>query len=136
MFLIKKRRSADAQCWTVTYHTEKSSHRRFSIKILFLNVAIFTGKHLCEIIKNNYFEEHLCTAASELTLWSDSLFGSLFLDQKQPWLSNLTKIPVAFKRFKQNLSHMPFINLTPTLSCKPRLYIFIINGYYTKSKRS
>ena len=47
--------------------TEKSSKRRFSIKIIFLNFAIFFGKHLCEIIKN-YFEEHLHTAASELTL--------------------------------------------------------------------
>ena len=47
------------------YETEKISHRRFSIKILFLNFPIFTGKHLCEIIKINYFEEHLRTAASE-----------------------------------------------------------------------
>ena len=32
------------------------------------NFEIFMGKHLCEIFKNTYFEEHLCTAASELTL--------------------------------------------------------------------
>ena len=50
------------------YQTEKSSHQRFSIIILFLNFQIFKGKHLCEIIKNNYFEEHLHTTASELTL--------------------------------------------------------------------
>ena len=50
------------------YQTEKSSHRRFSIKILLLDFAIFTGKHLCEIIKSNYFEENLRMAASELTL--------------------------------------------------------------------
>ena len=39
------------------YQTEKRSHQRFSIKILFSNFAIFTEKHLCEIIKN-YFEEY------------------------------------------------------------------------------
>ena len=50
------------------YQTEKISYRRFSIKILFLDFAIFTEKHLCEIIKNSYFEENLPTAASELTL--------------------------------------------------------------------
>ena len=50
------------------YQTEKSSHQRFSIKILFLYFAIFTRKRLCEIIKSNYFEEHLCAASSELTL--------------------------------------------------------------------
>ena len=50
------------------YQIEKSSHWRFSIKILFLNFAIFSGKHLFEIIKKIYFEEHLCMAASELTL--------------------------------------------------------------------
>ena len=50
------------------YQTEKSSHLRFSIKILFLNFAIFTGKHLCEVIKNKHFEDYLCTSPSELTL--------------------------------------------------------------------
>ena len=50
------------------YQTEKSSHQRFSIIILFLNFQILKGKHLCEIIKNNYFEEHLRMTASELTL--------------------------------------------------------------------
>ena len=51
------------------YQTGKSSHRRFSMKKLFLKIfAILTGKHLCEIFKNTYFEEHLRTAASELTL--------------------------------------------------------------------
>ena len=49
------------------YQTEKSNHWRFSIKRLFLNFAMFTGKHLCKTVKN-YFEEHLCMVASELTL--------------------------------------------------------------------
>ena len=29
---------------------------------------------------------------------------------------------------------MPSIYLTPTLSCEPRFCMFVINGYYTKSK--
>ena len=29
---------------------------------------------------------------------------------------------------------MPFIYLTPMLSCEPRIFMFIINGYYIKSK--
>ena len=37
------------------------------MKIL-LNFAIFMGKHLCEIIKHKYFEEHLCMPPYELTL--------------------------------------------------------------------
>ena len=48
------------------YETEKSSHRRLSTKTLFY--AIFPRKHLCGIFKNTYFEEHLRTAASGLTL--------------------------------------------------------------------
>ena len=43
--------------------------------MLFLNFAIFVGKHLYEIIKKNYFKKHLHTAASERTLWSDRRVG-------------------------------------------------------------
>ena len=50
------------------YQTEKSSHHWFSLKTVFKNFAIFTGKHLCEIFKNIYFEKHLRKAAYELTL--------------------------------------------------------------------
>ena len=39
------------------------------MKKLFLKIcAILRGKHQCEIFKNTSFEEHLRTAASELTL--------------------------------------------------------------------
>ena len=56
------------------YETEKSSHWRFSVKKLFLKILQYSpGKHLCKIFKNNYFEEHLHMAASELTLQSDCL---------------------------------------------------------------
>ena len=60
--------SAVANADQLLYQTEKSSYRSFSIKVIFLNFAILTGKYLCEIIKNNYFEEHLRTGASVPTL--------------------------------------------------------------------
>ena len=51
------------------YQIEKSSHWRFSIKPVLLKIfAILTGKHLCEILKNTYFKEHLHMAASKLIL--------------------------------------------------------------------
>ena len=82
------------------YLTDESSHRRRSIKKAVLkNFAVFTentcvgvfssallkrdsntGVLLCEIFKNTYFEEHLRTAASELTLEIDYLelcFGTV-----------------------------------------------------------
>ena len=37
------------------------------------NFVIFTGKHLCEIFKNTYFEVNIRTAASKLTFQSDCL---------------------------------------------------------------
>ena len=43
------------------------------------------GKHLCEIFKNTYFEEHLCTAASELTLQSDCLELCFWIAFKTIW---------------------------------------------------
>ena len=48
------------------------------------------GKHLCEIFKNTYSEEHLCLAASELNFVSGSHL-------KPSRLGNITKIQVTFK---------------------------------------
>ena len=50
------------------YATEKSSQWRVSIDVVLKNFVIFMGKHQCEILKNTYFEEDLCTADSQLTL--------------------------------------------------------------------
>ena len=55
------------------YQTVKSSRLRFSIKIVLKKFAVFSGNYLFEIFKNTYFEEHLCTAASALTLQRDCL---------------------------------------------------------------
>ena len=46
--------------------TEKNSHWRFSINCL--KNFVIMGKHLRDIFQRNYFEEHLRTAAFEMTL--------------------------------------------------------------------
>ena len=97
LFLIKKR-STDAQYWTVTL----SNWKKQPLEVFYKNAALknfvtFTGKDLCQIFKNTYFEEHLHTAASELTLQSDFwnfVFGSHLKPSRH---SNITKILVAFK---------------------------------------
>ena len=71
------------------HQIEKKQPPEIFYKNAFLkNFTIFSGKHLCKIFKNTYFEEHRRTAASELTLESHL---------KPYWLCNVTKIPVAFK---------------------------------------
>ena len=91
----------------------------------------------CEISKNTYFEEHLRTAASEVTLESDCLglhLGSRF--QNHPDLVILQKYQLLLNQsFKNNLAHMPSLNLTPTFSFEPRFRMFIINDYDRKTKR-
>ena len=71
LFLIMKR-STDAQCWTATLSNwKKQAPEVFYENTVFRNFAIFIGKHLCEIFKNIYSEEHPRQAAFELTLSSD-----------------------------------------------------------------
>ena len=48
------------------YQTEKTATGRFYENTVLKDFAIFTGKHLCKIFKNTYFEEYLGTTASEL----------------------------------------------------------------------
>ena len=50
-----------------------------------------------EMSKNNYFKEHLCTADSEMTVGIDSSGLSGESLSKPSLLSNITKIPVAFR---------------------------------------
>ena len=104
MFLIKKRRSADAQYWTITLSNwKKQPPEVFYKNTVLKNFAIFMGKHLCEIFQNTCFEEHLCTAVSELTFWSDCLEFCFWIAYQT--LSN--------QSFKQNLAYMPSICLNP-----------------------
>ena len=52
----------------------------------------------CKISKNTYFEEHLHTAASEVTLGNDCLGLSFWIVAFKTILSIITKIPVGFKQ--------------------------------------
>ena len=80
-------------------------------------------------MKTPVLESYLNKVASEVALWSNCLGLSLWtiafktiltlLLQKYPPLSN--------QSFKHNSAHMPSLNLTPTLSFKPRSSMFIIN---------
>ena len=65
------------------------------------NFVTFTGKHLSEIFKNAYFEEHLRTAASKLALQSDCWNFVSRLHLKPSQLNNITKIPVALNKTKK-----------------------------------
>ena len=81
-----------------------------------------------EISKNTYFEEHLRTAAPDVTLGSDCLGLSFWrVACKTTLFSN--------QSFKHNSAHMPSVNLTPKFSFEPRFRIFIINSYNRKNKR-
>ena len=119
------------------YQTEKRSHRRFSMKKLFLKIfAILTGKHLCEIFKNICFEEHLRTTAFELTLCSDSLelcFWTVFKMILTRWYYKNTSC-FQTKALNKIWRICRLLCLSPMLSCEPRFCMFIINGYCTKSK--
>ena len=54
------------------HQTEKNQPPEVFYKNAVLKIfAIFMGKHLSEIFKNTYFEEHLHLAASKLTVRSD-----------------------------------------------------------------
>ena len=72
-YLKKKKRLPDAQYWTVILHWKKQPPEVFYKNTVLKILQYLTGKHLYEIFKNTYFEEHLHTAASKLTLCSDCL---------------------------------------------------------------
>ena len=56
---------------------------------------------MCEIFKNAYFEEHLRTAASELTVLLKEVIVWNFVSELhlKPSRLNITKIPAAFKPY-------------------------------------
>ena len=80
--------------------SDRSSHRRCSIKQGVKNFDIIAGKHLhcslflifsfifsceyCEIYKSTYFEEHLRTATSDLSLQQEVFVHDLTTENMKP----------------------------------------------------
>ena len=93
----------------------RPQHRCFPVNIAkFLMISC----EYCEISKNTYFEGHLPTAASELTLGRTFFLDSRF--QHHPDLVMLQKYqPLSNHRFKHNLEYILFLNLIAKLSFEP-----------------
>ena len=82
------------------YQTKKKQPPEVFYKSAALkNFVTFTGKHLCETFKNIYFEEHLRTTASELTVVLNEVIVWNFVSGShlKPSRLNITKMPVALK---------------------------------------
>ena len=117
------------------YETEKQPPEVFYKDAVLKNFAIFTGNHLRE--------EHLPTAACQLTLWSDCWKFVSGSHLKPSWLSNITKyqslsnpsFKTKFGAYTVYIFNHGLCELTFTLSCEPMFHMFISNGYYTKRKR-
>ena len=60
IFMTTKRRSADAQYWTVTLSNwQKQPPLAFYKKTVLKNFAMFTRKHLCRSLFFNFFKKRL-----------------------------------------------------------------------------
>ena len=104
MFVIKKRRSADAHCPLLNSY--------------FIKLPC----EYCKISKGTYFEEHLHTDASGVTFGSDCLGLSFWTVafKTMPTLVILQKYQSLSKQsFKHDSAHRSSLNLTPMLSFEP-----------------
>ena len=111
------------------YQTEKSSHPRFSIKMLFLKILQYSQENTCVNILRISILKNICIRL---------LLNRLYEVIVRKFVSRLHLLdPVILQKyhlflsqsFKQNLAHMPSMYLTPTLSCETRFCMFIINGF-------
>ena len=134
--MIKKRRSGDAQCWTVNLLNQKRQlpevfYKNAVLKYFAIFMGKYQGKSLRTPILKNICVRLLLNWLYEVIVWNFVSGSHLKLSR----LSNITKIPVAFKALNKVWCNYLLHILTLTLSCKRRFRMFIINGYYTKSER-
>ena len=133
MFLIKKRRLADVQHWTVALSNSKSSLWRFSVKMLFLKILQYSRENTCvkflrrPVLKNIY--------GCLLLNWFYEVTVLNFVSGSHLKPSRLNNITSCFQTrvLTKFYVYIIYIYLTPTLSYKPKFYMFI-TGYCTKSK--
>ena len=153
LFLFSRRRSADPQYWQLLYQTDKSSHRRCSIKkAVFENFAIFTEKHLCWSLFFSFIKkrlQHRCFTDAKflrtpilkntcvrllLNYFGKWFFVTLFMDsrfQHHPDSEILQKYQLLSNQcFKHNSTHMSSLHSTPTFPFESRFRVFIIKAWY------
>ena len=99
----------------------------FFVKLRTLN----TDSNTCSFLLRNFCEtpilKNICVRLLLNWLYeSDCLdFVSRQWLSKPTWLSNIAKIPIAFKpELEHNSGHMPFLYLTPRLFSEPRFHMF------------
>ena len=127
----------------------------FYKKVILQTFAIFTGKHLCWSLFFNLLNRNSDTGVFQLRNFKKTyfknifvrplhnfrklLFEALFLDnrfQNNPDSVILRKYQsLSNQSFKHKSARMSSLYLTPTLPFEPSFRMFVINGYYTKSKR-
>ena len=98
-FLIKNRRLADAQYWTVTLPNWKMQPLEFSIKTLFLKILQYSWENTCVNFLRTPVLKNICVRLLLNCLYENIVWhfisGSLL---KPSWLSNIAKKPIAFKQ--------------------------------------
>ena len=127
----------------------------FYKKVVLQTFATFTGKHLCWSRFFNLLNKDSDTGVFQLRNFTKTyfknifvrllhnfrklLFEALFLDnrfQNNPDSEILQKYQsLSNQSFKHKSASMSSLYLTPTLPFEPSFRMFVINGYYTKSKR-
>ena len=154
MCLIKKRRSAvtfatqnfSEQLLSKPYfYTKKKSNRR-----VFVNMTLAASANS---LVNRFPYKDRFPYMFRITSFMEPCMGKLILNdfignncpESRNGLLNCYFFKLTLGRFpdqsllnqsfKHNSVHMPSLNLTPKFSFEPRFSMFIINCYYTKSKR-
>ena len=130
------------------YQTDKTSHWRCSIKKAVIKIfTTFTRKSLLEFLFHKVAELQLMKRDSNTAVFQlqnfckTPIFKNICIQLLPNWLYEVivrnfvSGQSLSSQGFKYSLARMPSSYLTPTLCFEIRFCMFIINSYYTKSKR-